>query len=99
MNERDEHIIITTAMSLEKQESQRRDHLTLPEPPGSQRCWHLNGGFFFPPVGPRSPDKEMGHLQWKEHYIKCTEKEVSSLALRVCVRNGYMEIQEYMKSR
>ena len=54
---------------------------------------------FFSPVGPRSPDKEMGHLQWKEHYIKCTKKEVSSLALRVCVRNGYMEIQEYMKSR
>ena len=89
-------------MSLETQESQRRDHLTLPEPLGSQRCWHLNGGFlflFFFPVGPCSPDKEMGCLQWKEHYIKCTEKEVSSLALRVCVRNGYMEIQEYMESR
>ena len=57
-------------VSLYIEESQRRDHLTLPEPPGSQRCWHLNGGFFFPPVGPRSPDKEMGHLQWKEHYIK-----------------------------
>lgn len=43
MNEKDEHIIITTAMSLETQESQRRDHLTLPEPPGWQKCWHLAG--------------------------------------------------------
>lgn len=50
-------------------------------------------------MGPCLPGKEMGHLQLREHYIKCIERAVSSLsklAFRVCVE---METEEQMEAR